>query len=58
MAAKRFPTKSKDEAIAAMAKQVENKSPGTNAATVSLLQCLPPNRYVLRLFQKFSKIVN
>merc|ERR1711990_906472 len=30
---KRFATKSKDEALAAMMKLVENKSPGTNAAT-------------------------
>ena len=34
LAPKRYSSKTKDEAIAAMVKLVENKSPGTNAATV------------------------
>lgn len=37
LAPKRYSSKTKDEAIAAMVKLVENKSPGTNAATVIIL---------------------
>ena len=37
LAPKRYSSKTKDEAIAAMVKLVENKAPGTNAATVIFL---------------------
>ena len=49
LAPKRYSSKTKDEAIAAMVKLVENKSPGTNAATVIFLKY---NFFIKILFRK------